>query len=358
MQDQQTNIQQYYTYRGSIHNHTIHSDGNGEVEDLIAAAARSGLDFIIITDHNMLLNQGWEGWRDGVLTLIDIEVHDVDREPQGNHCLTLRMPEDVTSYAPQPQALIDAVRDRDGIAFLAHPFDTPSTLIPQSFPWMDWDIEGYAGFEIWNFMAEFRPHASSKMKALLVGLFPRYFTTGPYPEMLAKWDEMLQLQPTAAIGGPDSHAEVFELGPLKRRFLSYDYCFQAVNTHILTPEPFNGDFEHDRKLVYDAIAAGRAWVGYDMAYPTEGFGFTAQSDGVVAQMGDSIPVGEGITLEIELPASAQFRLIRAGRGVVASGHGKRLTYKTSTPGAYRVEVWKRYWLKPRGWIFSNAIYVT
>ena len=52
-----------WSYRGNIHMHTVHSDGAGQVADLVAAAARADLDFIIITDHNTLVDQGEEGWR-------------------------------------------------------------------------------------------------------------------------------------------------------------------------------------------------------------------------------------------------------------------------------------------------------
>ena len=39
-------------YRGDLHAHTVHSDGNWEVADLVAAARTRGLDFVTLTDHN------------------------------------------------------------------------------------------------------------------------------------------------------------------------------------------------------------------------------------------------------------------------------------------------------------------
>ena len=347
-----------YAYRGSIHNHTQHSDGTGTVEDLIAAAARAGLDFLIITDHNVLVDQSQQGWRRGVLTLIDIEVHDPELVPERNHCLTLNVSEDVSPFARDPQGLIDAVRERGGLTFLAHPIDPPGTLIPECFPWTEWDIEGFTGVELWNFMSEFRPYATNKAKAVVMAYFPHWFTTGPWPEMLAKWDELLQKQPTAAIGGPDAHAQIYHLGPLKARFLPYDYCFRAVNTHIITPEPFTRDFEHDRALLYEALAAGRAWIGYDLLRDTEGFNFVAQSDDGLHHMGESVSLDVHPVLSVRTPAPGHIKLIRAGTGVVAEIQGRELQYRPVQPGAYRVEVWKRWRFKPRGWIFSNPIYVS
>ena len=39
-------------WRGDLHMHTVHSDGNWTIAELFAGALNSGLDFICITDHN------------------------------------------------------------------------------------------------------------------------------------------------------------------------------------------------------------------------------------------------------------------------------------------------------------------
>ena len=148
---------------------------------------------------------------------------------------------------------------------------------------------------------------------------------------------LLQTRPTVAIGGSDAHANVYQLGILRRRFLPYEYCFRSVNTHILTTEPFTGDVQHDRPLVYEALGAGRAWIGYDRVHPTRGFKFVGRTEQGEAAMGDSHPAELSITFEVKIPASAHLRLMRAGFGVVAETQGSRLSYTTSDPGAYRVE---------------------
>ncbi len=347
----------FHEYRGNIHMHTTFSDGMGQPEDLIAAAGRAKLDFIIVTDHNVLIDQKQEGWRDGVLTLFDIEVNDPDLKPEHNHCLTLDVREDVTPFAASPQGLIDAVRERGGLTFFAHPIEKASPLIPEIYPWTDWDLEGFTGIELWNFMSEFRPHASSKLKAIVVGYLPWWFSTGPFPELLTRWDEMLQRQPTVAIGGSDAHATVFNIGPVRRTFLSYDYCFRSVNTHILTSAPFTHDLQHDRPLIYEALQAGRCWIGYDRVHPSDGFRFEGVQDGLQATMGGTLRAGDAVRFEVETPAAADIRLIRAGVEVVAREQGRSLRFTTAEPGAYRVEAWKRWRGKMRGWVFSNPIYV-
>ena len=64
------------TYKGAVHIHTRYSDGSGGMGEIIEAAQRAGLDFIVISDHNKLdaKYDGWEGWHDGVLVIAGAEV--------------------------------------------------------------------------------------------------------------------------------------------------------------------------------------------------------------------------------------------------------------------------------------------
>jgi len=41
-------------YVGAIHIHSVYSDGTGNIEDIAQAAYETGLDFIMMTDHNTL----------------------------------------------------------------------------------------------------------------------------------------------------------------------------------------------------------------------------------------------------------------------------------------------------------------
>ena len=52
-------------YAGAIHLHSAYSfDGRAPVAEIIAAANRCGLDFLLLTDHGTLRARadGWEGW--------------------------------------------------------------------------------------------------------------------------------------------------------------------------------------------------------------------------------------------------------------------------------------------------------
>ncbi len=364
-----------YEYFGNIHMHTTYSDGAGSFDDLIAGAARAGLDFVFVTDHNVLVREKEEGYRRGILTIVGQEVHDEERAVPGNHLLCLGVETDVSHLAKDPQTLIDAVNRQDALPVLAHPIEEYTELFPRHYPWHSWEVSGYHGIELWNYMSSFRGFATTVPRALLLGLLPYRFSRGPLPAMLEKWDELTRQRPVVALGGTDVHATTYRIGPVSLCFLPYDHCAKAVNTHILTETPLWGqpdtgdaDFlhmnvRHDRDLLLNALRRGHCWVGYDLAGPTKGFLFWAEGaansdSGLAALMGDtiSLPAGQNLRLHIETPAAEEIRLLRNGR-ILSQGRATSLSYDVRDAGVYRVEVWKHRWGKLRGWIFSNPIYV-
>ena len=378
-----------FEYFGNIHMHTTYSDGFGSFDDLVDGAVQGSLDFVFVTDHNVLVREEEEGYRHGVLTLVGQEVHDTERKESGNHLLCLGVESDVSEKAKDPQRLIDAVNQQGALAILAHPIEEKTDLFPNSFPWHSWEVTGYHGVELWNYLSSFRSFTTSYIRTVLVAFFPQFFTVGPLPAMLEKWDELAQREPVVAIGGTDVHAVKYRLGPISRRFLTYVECAKALNTHILTDTPLLGqqgnvncdylsqNTVHDRRLVLKALRRGHCWLGYDLAGPTKGFRYwaeiapvvsgpgtssqalqPAEASSPIAVMGDSISLAEGqaLNLKVQTPEVAEIRLLRNGR-VVTQGRASTLGYRSHDPGVYRVEVWKNRWGKLRGWIFSNPIYV-
>ena len=58
-------------YRGDLHLHTVHSDGERDPDELVAAAQAGGLDFIVSTEHNTnAANRVWPACRTGGLLVI------------------------------------------------------------------------------------------------------------------------------------------------------------------------------------------------------------------------------------------------------------------------------------------------
>lgn len=347
----------FYGLRGNVHMHTTLSDGTLDHEQLSRIAGAVGLDFIIVTDHNVY-QPGLDGWRGNSLLLVGEEVHDPQRELQSSHLLCFGIEEDVSGYAAHPQAVIDAVADQGGFTFLAHPFerDVAEFLPEPNISWRDWDVTGYAGLEIWNYMSEFKSVLKNRASALLYAYLPALSVSGPYPETLNKWDQLLGSRPVSALGGSDAHGTIYRLGPLARPVLSYEYLFRAVNTHLLSQEPLVGDLAHDRDLVNEALRNGHGFLGYEQPARVAGFTFWARSGSGEATMGEELKLRGRATLQARLPAPARMRLLCNGT-VLAQARGSRLDWVGQRTGAYRLEAFRRYAGRWRSWIVSNPIYV-
>ena len=192
---------------------------------------------------------------------------------------------------------------------------------------------------------------------LVYAFFPEFIPHGPLPETLRRWDELtMKGQSVVAVGGSDAHAQHKSLGPLHKVIFPYEYHFSTINTHTFTPTPLTGDLIRDRKMIFDALGAGHCFIGYDLPAPTNGFHFSAQGKDSTAIMGDEISSSGSVTLQAKFPSIAEVRLIRNGT-VLKTVHSQTLVYLTDAPGVYRIEAYKRFLGKRRGWIFSNPIYV-
>jgi len=348
---------------GNFHLHTDYSDGTASHRGVAAIAAQAGLDVIVCTDHNVWV-AGQEGWYTHpetgrkILLLMGEEVNDPGR-PSINHYLCLGVERDVREHARHPQALINAVNQDGGVGFIAHPVERAAPLYHEpEIPWVDWGVHGFTGIELWNYMSEFKGYLSSKPAAVLAAFFPSLFISGPLPETLAVWDNLLgDGRRAVAIGGADAHAKVYSLGPLKRRVFPYDYLFRAVNTHLLLDARLSPQLTAAKGQVLDALRAGHAFVAYDLAGLSRGFRFTATDGQTSVSMGDEIQLKGPITLKAISPLPADLRLVRDGQEVTGA-QGRELTYQTREPGVFRVEAYRRYRFKRRGWVFSNPIYVS
>ncbi len=353
-------------YVGNIHLHTTCSDGTATHEEITRIAQSAGLDFVIPTDHNVLA-KGKEGWYGPTLLLVGEEVHDTQRVPEVNHYLAFDITKDVACYAKDPQAVIDAVNSQGGFGFIAHPFEHSAPRFNEAaLPWVDWTVTGYTGLELWNYMSEFKAHLPNMYRAVLLVFFPQAAMRGPFPETLAQWDELLRTRKVVAICGSDAHATTYRLGPLVREVFSYKHLFRASNLHILTEEVFNGQLDHDKKVIYEALKVGHCFTAYDLLGDTRGFRFTATSyppdcksggsRAAEAIMGDEITLQSQILFEVSSPQRAHIRLLRDGT-TVAQTVGKKLHYTARKQGVYRVEAYRRYLFRKRGWVFTNTIYV-
>jgi len=346
----------------NLHMHTRYSDGSGTHKDIAQAAIQTGLDAVIVTDHNTLVH-GMEGYyRFGpsrVLLLVGEEIHDQDRVPQKNHLLVFNANRDLASLADDPQTLINGVRDAGGICFIAHPKDPEAPAFNETdISWEDWTVQNYTGIELWNGLSELKTVVPTKLHGAFYAFFPKFIGHHPIPETVQRWDDLLASgRPVVAIGGSDAHALNLHMGPIHRIIFPYEFHFKTINTHVFVPEPLTGDVPTDKKMIYEALAAGRCFVAYDLPAPTRGFTFKAKGLERSVIMGEEISVKGGVTLQAHVPEPAEIRLLKDGKQIGVWKKNHACAYTATEPGVYRVEVHRNYLGKKRGWIYSNPIYV-
>jgi hypothetical protein len=296
-----------------------------------------------------------------VLLLIGEEIHDQTRREQKNHLLVYGAERELAQYAADPQALLDAVNAAGGLAFLAHPIDPPVPLFREpDLSWVSWEVHGYTGLELWNYMTAFKGLLTSRTNAIRYAFNPELGMQAPFPESLDRWDALTRTgQRVVAIGNADAHGTEYRLGALRRTVFPYEFLFRQVNTHILTDTALNGDYEHDRLLLLQGLARGHCFVAYDGAGPAKGFRFSASAERGNPLMGDAVTNRNGLTLQISAPVQAEIRLLRDGQEIGRWENQSHATHNVAAGagGVYRAEVYRQFQGRRRGWIYSNPIYV-
>lgn len=342
--------------------HTRYSDGSGTHDEIAAAAMQSGIDVVVVTDHNVLVRGAEKYYRQDnqrLLMLVGEEIHNPTRVPQKSHLLIVAAGKEMSALGDKPQQVIDHVQRAGGLSFIAHPHDPELKAFHEDdISWEDWDVRGYTGIELWNGFSELKRVVRSKLEAYFYAFFPRYIAQGPHPLTLKKWDELTANgQKVVAIGGSDAHAMKMHRGPIRRTIFPYTFHFSAINTHLLVERPLSGDLESDREMVLNALRRGHAFVGYDLPASTQGFRFTAQGKDGSVWMGDEIRVHNGVTLQVRLPFKTECRLLHNGN-IIRTWQDREICVQiVSQPGVYRVECSVDYLGRQRGWIYSNPIYV-
>jgi len=167
-----------YDYTGVIHLHSSFSfDGHTPMEQIIHSAQNNGVDFLMLTDHDHLRarDEGWEGWQGRTLVIVGEEI-----APRFNHYLAFNIKEPIVHFddaeGKNPQKYIDAVKNQGGLGFIAHPDHEGTALFHvKHYCWNDWNINGYSGIGVWDFMTDWQSSLRGYFSGLLSFLFPAYF---------------------------------------------------------------------------------------------------------------------------------------------------------------------------------------
>lgn len=346
-----------HEYIGNIHIHSIHSDGAKSYAEIAEIAARTGLDFICINDHDYVqnsLNITEEGFYGNLLVLIGLEIG-----KRHHHYLAFNLETMVRSDNLEPQEVIDKVNKQGGFGFIAHPFEKGMPFYEGSiaYTWNDLSVEGFTGLCIWNFASRWKERIKTVFHGVFFLTFKSLALKGPSRETISLWDKLCQQRKVAAIGGSDAHGSGFIWGPIKIVPLSYDFLLRTINIHVFLNRVILKDPVRAKQDIYEAIREGRLFIANDKLYPAKGFKFYfIADDGSDLFMGEEIHFQEG-SLVVELPGKGEARLFRDGTRV-DTWRSLEKVVRVTRKGVYRVEVYRKIpFFGWRPWIFSNPIYL-
>ncbi len=353
-------------YAGAIHIHSVYSDGTGKIEDIAQAAYDSGLDFIMMTDHNTLKpkEDGYEKWINNVMVIVGYEVNDINNK---NHYLVFGIDEVIGTYQVldngelgcklPAKEYVRLIKEKGGIGFIAHPDEQRLiTAGHVAYPWTQWDTDDFTGIEIWNHMSEWIEGMNEQNK-LDRFLHPLKSIISPPQKTLSRWDVIAQKRKVSAIGSVDAHAfKQNLLGFFEVEIFAYKVLFKSIRTHILIDEEIehSENFELSKNSILNALKLGRCFTANFYHGDAKGFRFYAEQDGVTCIMGDDIRLkpGKSIVMRVLVPKSCTIRLIHNGRKI-SEVNGMNMLLDVKETGVYRVECW----INDKGWIFSNHIRV-
>jgi hypothetical protein len=339
---------------GAIHVHSNRSDGRGNPDEIAAAAREAGLDFVVLTDHNVAPEPARESH--GVLLLSGAEVTTRD-----GHLLAFDF-EGAPPAAGTPAHEVESrIRAQGGFTAVAHGHDHKA-------PWQRWDMRRVTGMEIYNAGADARRHLSFPF-ARVAGAALSYPLNANYALLLlhgrmardlARFDELARARRMVAFCGLDAHGVP-----------SYERLFRAMRTYLPQGDAsLPGTQQTTRtkpsaRALWDSLRAGRHYCALTLLGDASRFRFEATQDALRTEMGGELAAREPVTLRASLGVTgaerARILFFRDG-ALVHESRGSRGEHITPEPGAYRVEVR----LDVPGflgndrtltWIYSNPIYV-
>ena len=324
----------YEDFRAVVHVHAEDSDHTkGTRREVLAAARKTGVRVVLLTDHRGPKPETWNGLREGILFLAGSE--DSDGK--------LRFPNFDVNRKPLPEG---------ELKFLSH--------IEERY---DADTKGFTGMEICNRhtdqvldpgLGTFLVGAAQSPDAW--GAITQNFRAYPdavfaagcdyRADIFAKWDRDLDKRHLTSIGANDAHQNVIING---FTFDPYEVSFRNLSTHILARELTEPE-------IRAALRDGHCYVSHDWLCDPSGFSFGAVNNLGVFPMGDTALLQGRTRLVALTPLPATLKLIYKGQ-VVAQTNGTNLTFTAKKPGAYRLEAWLDVAGEKRPWIYSNPVYL-
>jgi hypothetical protein len=276
----------YTWFRGDLHAHTFHSDGNWTVKGILDYATANNLDFIGVTEHNTFSHhKEIEAFAPAYKNLLVLRGEEVTT--YGGHFNVWGLPNGkLIDFRVTPkdskslQQIVAGVRKLGLLASINHP-----TAVCGGCDWSYGDWQNADSVEIWNGSWDAQDEAALK-----------------------KWDELLQKgQRIAATGASDSHNPPKEVNS------------HATNLAVGSPANFVGMKRLTQKELLRAIKRGRLWISENPS--TYDLNFWASVGNKIVNLGETAfeAISENSRQYVRLNAAAKNFPETATISVISNG---------------------------------------
>ena len=347
--------------RGAIHIHSRRSDGSGSPEQIAAAAAKAGLQFVILTDHgDGTRTPSPPVYRAGVLVVDALEV-------SGNegHVVALGLPKTPYPLGGDARDIVEDIARMGGMSIAAH----PGSQKPQ-LRWTEWSSP-VNGLEWLNGDSESRDESWIALARVLLSypFAPAESLTRVLdrPEtILRRWDALTARRRVVAVAGSDAHAR-FDLtadeseGSLgSLRIPGYESMFKAFSI-TATGVRFTGDAGQDATGLLGALRGGHVYSTINALATPPAVSFRAARGATTWTAGEFVPDGGDVELQVDsnAPPGSRVVLIKDGEALAEiQGSSMRRTVPGSR-AVYRVEIQVpgSPGEPPVPWVVTNPIYL-
>jgi hypothetical protein len=305
------------TARGVVHVHSIRSDGSGTIDEIAAAASRTGLQFVVVTDHGDGTRPVMApAYRHGVLVLDGVEISTTH-----GHYLGLGLGQTPYRLAGDAADVVADVRRFGGFGVVAHP-DSPRAALA----WRDWQAP-VDGLEWFNLDSEWRDDSWARLARALI-----FYPFRPVPSLsllagdggnvLPRWAALAAERRVIGLAAVDAHARLgseggFDHAWLDLRAPGYGALFGTAQVSVELEAALGGDAGKDGAAVVTALREGRTFSTIAARASAGRVAIRGERGGLRARMGQFL-AGAGsvaITVEADAPADAVIRLVCDGRTI-------------------------------------------
>ncbi len=359
----------FFDYRGASNISTTRSLGSGEDREIIEDAKRAGLDFVFITDYNLLDNSITpEAYYGELLILRGAKYSYLDSRLLYYQIDGIKKASNLGEIQVHLTDLLSQRSEGRGETFLvlAHPF-------LKGYEWTgDWPI-GLDGIEVINFKRVQQQNAAeSKLSSLMSLLiypfnpelaFVRLFAE---PENEIKlWNTLNQKQIVIGHLGVDATAKAIPFTGSVVKFPNYETLFRLGSEHVLLRSELTGNVMSDKVKIQRALRKGEFYFSLDVLGNPKGFNVLLEDRDQIYLMGHSMKWKNKLKFRIEIPivsSKAELLVYRDGE-LISTLPGDTSEFSVEKSGVYRFVVRlniqlpfpeKSHWIP---WIYTNHFYL-